>query len=86
MQSPPTVSPLPSRPTETGPYTQSHASEANHVVSANFERIESSGPRSSVAHKRRDVIDTMPSFKSSDIPNLTGRVAIVTGGNSGLGE
>ncbi|CBQ72111.1 related to Oxidoreductase, short-chain dehydrogenase [Sporisorium reilianum SRZ2] len=28
----------------------------------------------------------MPSFKSSDIPDLTGRVAIVTGGNSGLGE
>ncbi|SPO22089.1 related to Oxidoreductase, short-chain dehydrogenase [Ustilago trichophora] len=28
----------------------------------------------------------MPSFKASDIPDLTGRVAIVTGGNSGLGE
>lgn len=28
----------------------------------------------------------MPSFKSTDIPDLTGRVAIVTGGNSGLGE
>ncbi|KAJ9478024.1 putative oxidoreductase ENV9 [Pseudozyma hubeiensis] len=28
----------------------------------------------------------MPSFKSSDIPDLTGRIAIVTGGNSGLGE
>ncbi|SPO44340.1 related to Oxidoreductase, short-chain dehydrogenase [Moesziomyces antarcticus] len=27
----------------------------------------------------------MPSFKASDIPNLSGRVAIVTGGNAGLG-
>ncbi|PWY99142.1 NAD(P)-binding protein [Testicularia cyperi] len=28
----------------------------------------------------------MPNFKASDIPNLTGRVVVVTGGNSGLGE
>jgi hypothetical protein len=27
----------------------------------------------------------MPSFKASDIPDLSGRVAIVTGGNAGLG-